>query len=63
MKLLNKEDVCERLAVSPRCLDNWVKIKKFPPGQRFGKRDYWTETAVERWVQLLFVAQENWEPN
>lgn len=50
MKLLNKEDVCERLAISPRCLDNWVKIKKFPPGQRFGKRDYWTETAVERWV-------------
>jgi len=43
-------------------LDNWAKIKKLPPRQRFDKRDDRTETAVERRVQLLFGAQENGEP-
>lgn len=62
MKLITKEQVCERLAISPRCLDGWVADNRFPPPQRIGKRGYWTETAVERWVQLLFVAQENWQP-
>jgi len=62
MKLLTKEEVCERLGISPRCLDGWVADGRFPPPQRIGKRGYWTETAVERWVQLLFVTQENWQP-
>lgn len=63
MKLMTKEQVCERLTISPRCLDGWVADGRFPPPQRIGKRGYWTEASVERWVRLLFVTQENWQPN
>jgi len=62
MKLMNKEQVCEHLDISPRCLDGWVADCRFPPPQRIGKRGYWTEAAVERWVQLFFMPQESWQP-
>lgn len=62
MKLMTKEQVCERLTISPRCFGGWTADNRFPPPQRIGKRNYWAEAAVERWVQMLFVEQESWQP-
>ena len=61
--LLNKESVCEKLGISPRCLDTWVSEKSFPAPQRIGKRNYWKEVNIERWQQLLFAGQDQWMPD
>lgn len=62
MKVLNKSEVCEQLALSPRALEGMVKKRQFPPPQRLGKRAVWSEIAVERWRAQYFHAQENWRP-
>ncbi len=62
MKLLNKEQVCERLNISPRSVENWVKEGRFPPPVRIGRLNHWSETAVERWTLLMFNAQQTWTP-
>lgn len=60
--LLNKPDVCSRLGFSPRTLEGMVNDKKFPPGCRIGKHLYWTETAIQKWLERQFGVQEAWEP-
>ena len=60
--LLNKETLCEKLGISPRCLDQWVSQKRFPAPQRIGKRSFWKEENVERWQHLLFAPQDQWTP-
>ena len=62
MKLMNKEQLCEQLGVSPRALEQMVKQRQFPPPQRLGKRAVWSEVALERWRQQFFHTQENWRP-
>ena len=59
--LLTKANLCERLAISPRTLENMVKDGGFPPPVRMGKHVYWSETAVRKWQLRLFAAQESWE--
>jgi prophage regulatory protein len=39
-----------------------VKAGTFPPAVRLGKCAFWSETAVSKWHQLAFLAQENWTP-
>ena len=63
MKLLNKEEVCARLNISPRCLENWVGQGRFPPPVRIGKFNHWCESALDRWTQLTFNTQQNWTPS
>ena len=63
MQLLNKEQVCERLNISPRSLENWVKQGRFPPPVRIGKLNHWCESALDRWTQLTFNAQQSWTPS
>lgn len=60
--LLNKTDVCRRLSISLRTLENMVKCDQFPPPVRVGKCVYWSEIAVSRWQRNLFAAQESWRP-
>lgn len=60
--LLNKSDLCARLSLSPRTVENMVKAKAFPPTVRIGKHVYWSATAVQQWQQRLFAAQEEWAP-
>ncbi len=60
--LLDKVAVCKRLNVSVRALENMVKDDTFPPPVRASRKVYWSETAVYRWQQRLFAAQEAWQP-
>lgn len=58
--LLGKADLCGKLQVSERALENMVKAGTFPPPVRIGKRVYWSEVSVQKWQQALFAAQESW---
>ena len=58
--LLKKSDLCTRLNLSPRCLENMVKAETFPPPVRIGKHVFWSELAVRKWQKQLFAAQEQW---
>lgn len=59
--LLNKAAVCERLAVSPRCLEMMVRDGDFPPPVRLGRHVYWSEAALTNWHTAAFSAQEHWQ--
>lgn len=59
---LDKASLCQRLALSPRTLENMVKAGEFPPPVRVGKFVYWSEVAVRKWQRILFAAQEAWQP-
>lgn len=59
--LLKKADVCARLSISPRTLENMVKAREFPPGRAIGKYVYWTESCLTSWVSRYFGVQEAWK--
>lgn len=61
--LLGKSQLCERLHLSQRTIENMVKDGSFPPPVRVGKYVYWSEIAVSKWQQRLFSAQESWVMN
>jgi len=58
--MLGKADLCTRLNVSERTIENLVKQGNFPPPVRIGKYVYWSETAIVKWQERLFAAQESW---
>ena len=58
--LLSKSQLCERLSVSERTIENMVKSGTFPPPVRVGKFVYWSEVAVRKWQERLFAVQESW---
>lgn len=58
--MLSKSDLCERLGICQRTIENMVRDGAFPPPVRIGKFVYWSEAAVQKWQQRLFIAQENW---
>lgn len=58
--LLGKTQLCERLNISQRTIENMVKDGSFPPPVRVGKYVYWSEIAVRQWQERLFAAQETW---
>lgn len=58
--LLNKEQVCSRIYVSKRSLETMVNKGEFPPAVRLGKRDMWSDQAVEKWLHHRFEHQANW---
>lgn len=62
-QLLGKTQICERLNVSQRTIENMVKTGSFPPPVRVGKHVYWSEIAVAKWHKRLFAAQESWLPH
>jgi predicted DNA-binding transcriptional regulator AlpA len=59
-QLLTKHDLCARLSISIRTIENLVKAGSFPPPVRIGKCVYWSEIAVSKWQRRLFAEQENW---
>lgn len=59
--LLSKAQLCGRLSVSERTVENMVKAGTFPPPVRVGKHVYWSEAAVRKWQRRLFAGQEAWE--
>lgn len=59
-RLLSKANLCERLNISPRTLENMVNAGTFPPSVRVGKYVYWSELAVAEWQRRMFAAQEAW---
>lgn len=60
--LLKKSQVCERLNISVRCLENMVVSGRFPPGNQLGKYMYWSEGVITSWLQREFAPQERWLP-
>ncbi|MEO8837688.1 MAG: helix-turn-helix domain-containing protein [Herbaspirillum sp.] len=58
--LLRKDQLCERLSISERTLENMINGGLFPPPVRIGKRVYWSENAVRKWQESVFSAQESW---
>lgn len=58
--LLNKGAVCDRLGMSPRCLEMMVRDNLFPPPVRLGRYVYWSEAAMTAWRQQMFAEQEAW---
>ncbi len=60
--LLQKSQVCTRLSMSARTIENMVKAGSFPPPVRLGKHVFWTETAVNNWVTRMFKPQDAWRP-
>ncbi|WP_084414701.1 helix-turn-helix transcriptional regulator [Chitinibacter tainanensis] len=58
--LLTKASLCEQLKISERTLENMVRQGVFPPPVRIGKYVYWSETAVVKWQELRFAAQNAW---
>ena len=62
MKILNKQEVCDLLAIKPRCLEGMVATRKFPPPVRIGKANYWSEESINEWRKLFFMAQNAWRP-
>jgi prophage regulatory protein len=61
-QLLNKSALCARLNISARTIENMVTSGKFPPPVRIGKCVYWSDAAVTKWQQHLFLEQERWTP-
>jgi len=59
-ELINKDDLCRRLSISQRGLENLIKRGVFPPPVRIGKFVYWSESAVKKWQIRTFAAQESW---
>jgi predicted DNA-binding transcriptional regulator AlpA len=59
--LLKKTEVCARLAISKRTLENMVNAREFPPGRAIGKYVYWTEACLTSWVRRYFSVQEAWK--
>jgi prophage regulatory protein len=59
--LLSKTDLCGRLGVSVRTIENMVKAGDFPPPVRVGKHVFWSEKAVHSWQTAIFCEQEAWQ--
>lgn len=62
MNLLTKDQICTLLGLSPRGLENMIRRGDFPPPTRVGKRNLWTEPALQAWRERFFHAQELWMP-
>jgi predicted DNA-binding transcriptional regulator AlpA len=60
--ILAKNDVCARLNISSRGLENMIREGRFPEGVRVGKRVYWSDRALHAWLTRVFGAQEKWRP-
>lgn len=58
--LFSRRALAAHLGVSLRTLDNMVKDRAFPKGERIGRRKYWTHTSVDKWLLRKFGVQEAW---
>jgi prophage regulatory protein len=63
MQIMNKQEVVAELHVSDRTLEIWVRDGKFPKPVRIGKQACWTREAVERWKNLAFAFQLEFNPS
>lgn len=51
MNLFTKEDVCAKLKVSKRTVENWVSLGEIPPPAHIGRRAYWPEETIDTWLR------------
>lgn len=58
--LLTKAELCTRLKLSPRTIENMVREGRFPPPVQLGKYVYWGEALIAKWQQVLLAEQESW---
>lgn len=49
MTFLNKYQVAERLQVTTRTIDKWIKEGYFPKGRYVKRRPFWSEREVDNW--------------
>ena len=59
---MKKEEVCKRLSISPRTLENMVREGSFPPPARIGRYVYWSDVCINEWRKRVFGVQEAWRP-
>ncbi len=43
--------VCQHICVSEGTLDNWIKLKGFPPARLRGGKRMWKWSEVEAWLE------------
>lgn len=60
LTLFSKTDLCERLNLSERTIENMVSRNEFPPPVRIGKKVYWSEQVVAAWKLKVFKRQQDW---
>lgn len=58
--LMNKCDVAKLLRCCERTLERQVKLRAFPPPQKFGKESLWFETVVHGWLAKRQEEQMQW---
>jgi prophage regulatory protein len=63
VQILDKNQVAEKLQVSTRQINNLVAEGLFPPGVRSGKKLLWHSSAVDRYLEEMFVSQLNFKPS
>ena len=59
---LTKEALATSLGVSVRTVENMVKKKMLPPGERVGRFLQWEETVLAKWQERMFAVQRGWQP-
>lgn len=49
-KLIGKGEVAAMLGVHRTTLTRWLNNNQGPPGQRVGKKIYWTRAGIRAWL-------------
>lgn len=57
---MTKSDVATLLRCCERTVERQVKLRAFPPPQRFGKESLWFQSIVFSWLEKRREAQQNW---
>ncbi len=52
--LMMSEDICERMRISRRTLDEWLASREILAGVKIGRRLYWRRTDFEKWLASRF---------
>lgn len=59
--LLTKADVCTRLRISPRGLENLVAKKQIAAGVSMGgKEKYWAPAIIDQFIEHRMALQADW---
>jgi len=53
--LLMSEDICNKLRISRRTLDEWLARREILAGVKIGHRLYWRRTDFEKWLASRFA--------
>ncbi len=58
-KLIGKGEVAAMLGVHRHTLTRWLRNHQGPPGQRIGKKIYWTRAAIRAWLDSTTILAQS----